>query len=183
MTTPTAIVVLAAFVLFALIMWAYVRKRERATYMDRFGPEYERLERERGRQGAASELRDRSRRVEHLSIRALEPTERTRFADQWRQQQARFVDDPNGAVTEADRLVADVMRTRGYPVGDFDQRAADISVDHPRVVENYRAAHDLAVRQQRGQASAEDLRGAMIYYRALFEELLEQRPGSDVSVR
>ena len=144
MNTPTAIIVVAAFVLFALIMWAYVRRRERRAYKDRFGPEYDRLAREHGGRGATRELHDRAKRVEKLPIRPLEAGERSRFADLWHQQQSRFVDDPRAAVTEADRLVADVMRARGYPVGDFDQRAADISVDHPQVVQNYRAAHDVA---------------------------------------
>jgi hypothetical protein len=183
MNTPTAIIVVVALVLFGLIMWAYVRKRERHAYRDRFGPEYERLAREQGKTSATRELKDRAKRVERMSIRVLEPGERSRFADLWHQQQARFVDDPRSAVTEADRLVGDVMRARGYPVGEFEQRAADVSVDHPQVVQNYRAAHDIALRQEHGKASTEDLRSAMIYYRALFEELLEDRSGTDVPVR
>jgi hypothetical protein len=98
----------------------------------------------------------------------------TRFAQKWNEQQARFVDEPKAAVVEADHLVEEVMKERGYPVGEFEQRAADISVDHPRLVENYRAAHEITLREQRGQASTEDLRAAMIYFRDLFRELLDE---------
>ena len=178
MNNATAIIVVVALVLVAFLAWSWLRRRERGAYRDRFGPEYERLERRVGAGRAAKELKERARRVEKMPIHPLPPEERSRFAVQWREQQARFVDDPRGAVTEADRLVSDVMRARGYPVSDFEQRAADISVDHPRVVQNYRAAHDIARRHERGQASTEDLRGAMIYYRALFEELLEDRPAA-----
>ena len=100
--------------------------------------------------------------------------DRARFVESWRGVQARFVDGPAGAVTEADQLLGDVMSTRGYPVSDFEQRAADISVDHPLVLENYRTAHEIALRQTRGQASTEDLRQAMVHYRTLFEELVSE---------
>ncbi len=114
----------------------------------------------------------RERRVEQLQIRTLTPEERARFEEDWRNDQARFVDDPAGAVKEADRLIGDLMSTRGYPVSDFEQRAADISVHYPRVVENYRAAHLIRMRHEEGKASTEDLRNAMVHYRALFDELL-----------
>ena len=114
----------------------------------------------------------RERRVDQLRIRTLTTEERARFEEAWRNDQARFVDDPAGAVTDADRLIADLMATRGYPVSDFDQRAADVSVHYPAVVENYRIAHDIAMRHERGKASTEDLRNAMVHYRALFGELL-----------
>jgi hypothetical protein len=110
--------------------------------------------------------------VERLHIRPLAPGDRVRFVESWGRVQARFVDGPGGAVTEADQLLGDVMSTRGYPVSDFEQRAADISADHPLVLENYRAAHKSALRQTRAQASTEDLRQAMIHYRTLFEELV-----------
>jgi hypothetical protein len=100
----------------------------------------------------------------------------SRYAQRWNEQQARFVDEPKASVDEADQLVVEVMKERGYPVGDFDQRVADISVAHPRMVEHYRAAHEIALREERGQASTEDLRTAMIYYRDLFRELLDE-PG------
>jgi hypothetical protein len=118
-------------------------------------------------------LGDREKRVEELKIRDLDPTERERFSKHWESLQSRFVDSPRGAVTEADDLVSSVMKTRGYPVSDFDQRAADISVDHPRVVENYRSAHEIALRLGKDQATTEDLRTAMIHYRSLFEELVQ----------
>ena len=123
-------------------------------------------------------LADRETRVERLNIRGLDPTERERYLAQWQAVQSRFVDYPKGAVTEADELVCSLMQTRGYPVTDFDQRAADISVDHPRVVENYRSAHNIALRLGRGEASTEELRTAMIHYRSLFDELVQvQVPG------
>jgi hypothetical protein len=118
-------------------------------------------------------LANREKRVEKLNIRNLDPTERERFSGQWHSLQSRFVDDPKGAVTEADELVSSLMQTRGYPVADFDQRAADISVDHPRVVANYRSAHEIALRLGKGEASTEDLRTATIHYRSLFEELVQ----------
>jgi hypothetical protein len=133
--------------------------------------------------GAQAELEARQKRVEQLDIRSLSPSDRARFADAWRATQAHFVDDPSAAIGEADRLVTDVMKARGYPIGDFEQRAADVSVDHPRVVENYRAARDTALRNERGQASTEDLRQAMVHYRALFEDLLESGTPEQTPVR
>ena len=104
---------------------------------------------------------------------------RARFVESWRSVQARFVDTPGGAVTDADQLLRDVMSTRGYPVADFEQRAADVSVDHPLVIDNYRKAHEIALRQGLGQASTEDLRQAMIHFRTLFEDLA--RPGAELA--
>jgi hypothetical protein len=122
---------------------------------------------------AEAQLADREKRVEKLRIRDLDPTERERFSGQWRSLQSRFVDDPKGAVTEADELVSSLMQTRGYPGADFDQRVADISVDHARVVANYRSAHEITLRVGKGDGSTEDLRTAMIHYRSLFEELVQ----------
>jgi hypothetical protein len=169
-------IVIGLLVALAVIVIAFVvmQKRRSDALHSKFGPEYERLVRQHGdARHAESELATRMDRVKHLHIKPLDEEHRARFADAWRADQARFVDDPKGAVVEADRLVADLMQFRGYPVGDFEQRAADVSVDHPHVVENYRVAHDIAVRQQRGEASTEDLRVAMVHYRALFEDLLE----------
>jgi hypothetical protein len=118
-------------------------------------------------------LADRQGRVEKLNIRDLDPMERERFLKQWESVQSRFVDSPKGAFAEADDLVSSLMKTRGYPVSDFDQRAADISVAHPRVAENYRSAHEIALRVGNNGASTEDLRTAMIHYRSLFEELVQ----------
>jgi len=128
-----------------------------------------------GRRYAEAELKERTERVEGLNIRPLAAGDRARFVELWRRVQARFVDGPGGAVTEADQLLRDVMSTRGYPVTDFEQRAADISVDHPLVMENYRTAHAIAIRQTQGRANTEDLRQAMIHYRTLFEELVGER--------
>jgi hypothetical protein len=124
------------------------------------------------RRHAEAGLKERTERVESLNIRPLAAGDRARFVDSWSRVQARFVDGPGGAVTEADQLLRDVMSTRGYPVTEFEQRAADISVDHPLVMENYRTAHAIAVRQTQGQANTEDLRQAMIHYRTLFEDLV-----------
>ncbi len=132
---------------------------------------------ERGdRREAEAELQRREQRVEHLDIRPLSATQRARFADAWRQVQAKFVDGPAAAVADADLLIAQVMEERGYPVGRFEERAADISVNHPEVVADYRAAHSLAQKSANGQATTEDLRQAMVHYRNLFEELLEGEP-------
>jgi hypothetical protein len=140
----------------------YLLERSRSTRLrDRFGPEYHRTVQEKGdRWSAESDLERRARRVERLKIRPLDPTERTRFYEEWRQMQARFIDDPNGAVAEADRLIGNVMAAEGYPVENFEQRADDISAEHPRVVESYREAHSIALRHSRGQADTEDLRRA-----------------------
>jgi hypothetical protein len=124
---------------------------------------------------AEAQLADRQKRIATLEIRDLDPAERERFSGQWHALQSRFVDDPKSAVTEADALVSSLMQTRGYPVADFDQRAADISVDHPRVVANYRSAHEIALRLAKGEANTEDLRTATIHYRSLFEELVLAR--------
>jgi hypothetical protein len=173
---PTLIaLVAAAMLVLAALAWLYVRRRKTTTaaLRQRFGPEYERAVREQGSERRAeAHLADREKRVEELMIRDLDPTERERFSGQWHALQSRFVDDPKGAVTEADTLVSVVMQARGYPVADFNQRAADVSVDHPRVVTNYRSAHEVALRLGKGEASTEDLRTAMIHYRSLFEELV-----------
>jgi hypothetical protein len=154
----------------------YVRKRKNTTteLRDRFGPEYDRAVLQHGSERKAeAKLADRETRVDMLKIRDLDVGERERYLAQWQAVQSRFVDYPKGAVTEADELVCSLMQTRGYPVTDFDQRAADISVDHPQVVENYRSAHDIALRLGRGEASTEELRTAMIHYRSLFDELVQ----------
>ena len=175
---PKLIVIVAAVVILIIAVFAllYMRKR-RSTTADlrrKFGPEYERAVKEHGSERKAElKLADREKRVEKLIIRDLEPLERERFSKQWVSVQSRFVDSPKGAVAEADDLVSSLMTTRGYPVSDFDQRAADISVDHPRVVANYRSAHEIALRVGKGEGSTEDLRTAMIHYRSLFEELVQ----------
>ena len=175
MDNPVVIVLVIALVAaIGAAVWLYMRNRQTAALQNRFGPEYDRaLAEHRDQVQAERELKERQDRVEHLNIRPLENEERDRYAERWRTVQARFVDDPNGATDDADELVGEVMATRGYPVGDFEQRAADVSVHHPRVVEHYRAAHAIAVRNSRGDADTEQLRQALVHYRALFEDLLE----------
>ena len=165
------LIVVAVIVIGAVLL--AMRKRRSQILRERFGPEYDRVVKKEGDvQKAERVLEFRQKHREKLKIRPLTPADRESFAAQWRDAQAQFVDDPKGAVTLADGLVIDVMQARGYPVNDFEQQAADISVDHPVVVENYRAAHDIALRHGRGQASTEDLRKALVHYRALFEDLL-----------
>lgn len=166
--------VAAIVVAFAVIAWLYVRRRRTTTaeLRERFGPEYEHAVREHGSERLAeAQLAGRQKRVDTLTIRDLDPAERERFSGQWLSLQSRFVDDPKGAVADADALVSALMAARGYPVADFNQRAADISVDHPQVVANYRSAHEIALRLGTGTASTEDLRTATIQYRSLFDEL------------
>lgn len=172
------LIALAAVVIvvIAALAWLYVRKQRTTTagLRQKFGPEYERAVLKHGSERKAeAQLADREKRVEKLNLRDLDPMERERFSARWDSIQSRFIDSPKGAVTEADDLVSSLMKTRGYPVSDFDQRASDISVDHPRVVENYRSAHEIAVRVGKDAATTEDLRAAMIHYRSLFEELVQ----------
>ena len=174
-----AIIVAIATIVVGVIIAAIavrlsLRKRRTERLRTQFGgSEYDRAVKEDGsRRLAEAGLDERTARVESLNIRPLAEGDRARFLESWRRVEARFVDGPGGAVTEADQLLGDVMSTRGYPVSDFEQRAADISVDHPLVIENYRTAHAIAVRQRQGQADTEDLRQAMIHYRTLFDELV-----------
>ena len=168
------IVVIAAIVVISLffIAWTVTRRRQTEVLQSHFGPEYERTVREVGPNRAEQALLERARRVEKLHIRELTADERERFVTEWRVVQSGFVDEPHHAVTEADRLVDRIMIARGYPVADFEQRSADISVDHPQVVDNYRAARQIALRHHRGEATTEDLRKAVLYYRSLFDDLL-----------
>jgi hypothetical protein len=171
--------VIAAVVVIALVAiaaWLWNRQQQSKRLVQRFGPEYERTVHEHGsRDKAEAELRAREKRVEKLRIAPLAPDEARRFTQDWRELQARFVDNPKGVLLDADRLVRELMLRRGYPMGDFDRRAADISVDHPAVVDHYRAAHAIADRDHRGEANTEDMRQAVVHYRALFDELLEVR--------
>ena len=176
-TTQIAIIIAVVVMLVAGIAISFsIRKRRTERLRTQFGgAEYTRAVKEGGsRRQAEAVLDKRADRVESFHIQPLSPDDRARFVESWRRVQARFVDGPGGAVTEADQLLRDVMSTRGYPVSDFEQRAADISVDHPLVLEHYRSAHEIAVRQTQGQASTEDLRQAMIHYRTLDEELVSE---------
>jgi hypothetical protein len=173
----TAIIIICSVVVIAVVVIAamsFGRKRHSAKLRSQFGEkEYDRaVEAGDSRRKAEAGLDKRTDRVEGLHIRALGPNDRARYIESWSKVQARFVDSPGGAVTEADQLLGDVMATRGYPVSDFEQRAADISVDYPLVLENYRLAHGIALRQTTGKASTEELRQAMIHYRTLFDELV-----------
>jgi len=169
------VILVIAVVVVAAIAFAIMRKRRSQQLRERFGPEYDRVVRHEGdvRKGEGV-LAFREKRHEKFKLRPLSAEDRASFVRRWDDVQSRFVDDPKGAVTMADSLVTEAMQGRGYPMADFDQRAADISVDYPLVVENYRAAHEIAIRHNRGQASTEDLRRAMVHYRTLFEELLRE---------
>lgn len=173
------VVVAAAIVIAGLIFYRKHRSRQ---LREHFGPEYDRAVSERGTQGKAEmELLKREKRVEKFSIKPLSPADRDQYAQEWTAVQRRFVDDPAGAVKDADSLVNRVMVARGYPMSNFEQRAADISVSYPGVVQNYRSASAIAQRHGRGEAGTEDLRQAMVYYRSLFDELLEVPKSADAS--
>lgn len=164
-------VIVAAAV--AVAVWFYLRNERSKLLRSRFGPEYGRTVRAQGDAGHAEKiLQERQDRVARMSIKPLSEQQRMQFAREWEAQQARFVDQPREAVNSADRLITEIMRVRGYPLGDFEQRMADVSVDHPVVVENYRIAHAIAVKDQQGTVGTDELRQAMIHYRAMFADLL-----------
>jgi hypothetical protein len=163
-----------AVVAVAALAGTYMQRQRRVRLRERFGPEYDRTVHEVGTPQKAEAILDaRARRVERLKIRPLSREQGESFSREWRRVQGLFVDDPDGAVAAADRLVTEVMAARGYPIEDFETRAADLSVDHPRVVENYRIARALALRRERREAGTEELRQAVVNYRALFNDLLE----------
>jgi len=171
-----AVVIIVLVATIALIWW---RERRSKHLRARFGPEYLRTLEEIGnRHQAEAHLHRLEKRVESFSIRALPPEEKARYAASWRKVQADFIDSPGEALNRADELLGSVMEARGYPVSDFEQRSADLSVDHAAVVQNYRAAHDIALRHKRGEADTEALRQAMIHYRALFAELADELEGA-----
>jgi len=175
-----AVVVIAVI---AIAAFLFEQKRRSQKLRERFGPEYDRVVRQEGTIRRGEEvLQFRAAKREKLQIHPLSPSARTEFAERWRITQAQFVDDPKSAVANSDSLVNEVMQARGYPMGDFEQQASLISVDHPMVVNNYRSAHEIADRHVQGRASTEALRQAMVYYRSLFDELLEvptpQRKGA-----
>jgi hypothetical protein len=171
-----AVIVVVA-VAAAIAIFVYYRKRYTERLRKHFGAEYDHTVEAKGNQREAEkELIAREKRVEGFQIRPLIPEDRNRYAEAWKVTQKRFVDQPGAAVREADELVQQVMRARGYPVADFEQRVADISVHHPRVVHNYRIARDIAERNRKGEATTEDLRQALVAYRDLFVDLLEEEP-------
>jgi hypothetical protein len=176
--TQIALAVIAVIVVVAIAVLMVLRQRS-AKLRERFGPEYDRVVAEKGnRFKAEAELESVEKRVRSYPLTTLSAADRDRFQQSWRKVQATFVDDPARALTDADQLLGTVMVARGYPPSDFENRAAEISVDHATVVEHYRAGHEIALRQAQRQATTEDLRKGMIHYRALFEELMgeEQVP-------
>jgi hypothetical protein len=180
--SPALLVAIIAMVAIVLAVFAYALVRSRRHHRDdlrvAFGPEYDyALEHYRNPRRAERELLRRQKRVQKLHIRPLSSDEYNRYAYAWAESQKRFVDDPVAAIRDADRLVKDVMQTRGYPVVDFDQRIADLSVDHGTVIQHYRAARALASANEQGRASTEELRQALIHYRALFADLLQTEVG------
>jgi len=169
------LVVLAVGIVIAIVglVWGYSRTQRTKTLKSKFGPEYRRVASAEGDAGHGEKvLLERERRVKKLEITPLTEAQRSEFADAWEHAQAEFVDDPAAAVTHADVLVQEVMNVRGYPVADFEQRVADVSVDHPAVAQNYRLAHDIADRNEHAEVGMEKLREAMLHYRALFADLL-----------
>ena len=176
-STAIFLIVAAALIIAALIVAAFIyhqqQNRRRHYLRERFGPEYDRLVAATGSSRTAErELEARAQRAAAFHIRTLSSEERASFITRWQQVQAEFVDNPKASLAHADDLLGEVMGARGYPVQDFEQRAADLSVDHPVVVQHYHAAHGIALRHRQGQTTTEDLRQAMIHYRALFEELV-----------
>ncbi len=175
--TVILICLIVVAIVAALVLLVRDRRRARSRHLQqRFGHEYARtLEAAGNREKAEAELAAREKRVERLKLVALAPAEAARFAHSWEAVQARFVDNPTAAVAEAAQLVTELMEKRGYPMGDFEHRAADLSVHHASVVENYRAAQAIAARSLRDKVDTEELRRALVHYRALFDELLETR--------
>jgi hypothetical protein len=171
--------ILVTVIVLAGVVWILSRRRRSRRLKEHFGPEYDRAVQQRGDRGKAEvELVNREKRVHTLTIQPLLPAARDRFLEEWSAVQRHFVDDPAIAVNDADSLVNRAMVARGYPMGDFEQRAADVSVTHPVVVQSYRAARAIVLRSSRGEATTEELRQAMVHYRTLFDELLDT-PGVD----
>jgi hypothetical protein len=169
------LIAVALVLVLGLMAWSAFTARRRKGLQQRFGSEYDHTVADApSRREAEADLATREKRRDELEIRPLAPESQQRYAGEWRDTQEHFVDDPSGAVDDADRLIQQVMRERGYPVDDFEQRASDLSVDHPEVISNYRAAHGISIANERGKASTEDLRTAVVHYRALFTELLEE---------
>ena len=169
------LIVIGAAILLVLLVAGLLARRRSERLRGKFGPEYDRtIERSGGRRAAEAELEGREAKRQRLRIARLSPESRERYLREWGDLQQGFVDEPSRSLLEADRVVTDVMRERGYPMDDFEQRAADVSVDHPQVVEHYRAAHRIYTADERGEATTEELRQAVVHYRALFEELVEQ---------
>jgi ABC-type multidrug transport system fused ATPase/permease subunit len=173
-TLLIVIVVLVVVLLGAILAVAFSGRKRSQRLQERFGPEYEHTVQSFGNEKKAqTELDERQKHVAALNIRPLSVSERERYLTEWTAVQSKFVDEPGQAIVDADHLIMEVMQVRAYPVSDFEQRAADISVNYPTLVSNYRAARVIALKNEQQQADTEELRQAMIYYRSLFEELLE----------
>ena len=174
MTTAIVVIVVIVIVALAVGAWWYSRQQRVQTVRQQFGPEYDRAVEEQGgdEQKAATLLRERRERVQNVEIHPLSPADRDQFAESWKSVQAEFVDDPSAAVNDADALIADAMRRIGYPVDQYEQREEAISVKYPEVAVDYRKAHEIALSNQNGEASTEDLRNAMVLYRSLFERMV-----------
>jgi hypothetical protein len=185
-TNPTITVIIVAVLLvvaLAVVVWTVTQRRRSEKLQHRFGPEYDRAVNEfGGKTKAEAELIKREQRVARLNIVPITAADAARFSNAWSALQGRFVDNPKGVLAEADLLVRELMLKRGYPMGDFELRAADISVDHPSVVKNYRAAQAIALRDARGEADTEELRKAVVHYRTLFDEILGVVPTKLASV-
>jgi hypothetical protein len=176
------IVAIVIIILAALGIWYYIRQRDSERLKQRFGPEYDQAVNQfRSKERAEADLKKREARVRKYEIISLPRAERARYKETWMALQSRFVDQPQAAVTDANELLQEVMERCGYPLANFEQSAADLSVDHPRVVDNYRAAHRIAERNKRGAADTEELRQALVYYRELFQDLLENGDRRDRS--
>ncbi|HVP45315.1 MAG TPA: hypothetical protein VMT32_01985 [Bryobacteraceae bacterium] len=176
MSTLTLIALIVAVLAIALAVWALLQREKTRKLKRTFGPEYDRvMEQERSSRRAEAVLEKRQKRVEKYHIRPLSSEECDRFGAKWRVAQEHFVDNPREALAEADALITEAMRMRGYPMSDFDQRAADLSVDHPHVIEDYWIAHEIAMRDAKGPAATEDQRRAMQHYRSLFEHVIDTR--------
>ena len=172
-TRLMVLVVIAVVAVILIVTLLLLRKRKSERLKQHFGPEYDRTVKEHGAQRAEAVLAEREQRVKKFAIHPLTRDDRDRYLLEWTEVQKQFVDDPSLAVGEADKLVTNVMAARGYPMGNFEQRAADVSVSYPGVVQNYRSARGIVVLRSRGQASTEELRQAMVYFRSLFDELLD----------
>lgn len=180
MQDQTLWILIGAVVVLGLLFWLIARRKNSAALRERYGEEYDRTVEARGGVGKAErDLEERERRVKQLDIRPLGPKERSEFIEEWREVKAVFVDSPVEAVHHADRLLAKIMTTRGFPMADFDRRYEDLTVDHGEVARHYREGHDVVLRHGRGEASTEDLRQAMIHFEALFDDLVNEVTGLD----
>lgn len=174
MSTPSLVALIVGILAVAVAVWALLQRQKTRKLKNTFGPEYDRvMDQEKNARRGEAVLQERQRRVEKYQIRPLTRDECDMFGAKWHATQEHFVDNPREAVAQADSLITDAMRTRGYPMSDFDQRVANLSVDHPQVVEDYRIAHEIAIRDSRDLATTEDLRKAMQHYRSLFEHVLD----------